>query len=143
MMWVQGTGGNIAHAFNFSLTGSIMELYYKYKAMAQDGTLPRDFKEWQLAENNWTVGHEAARYSNLPASFDQWQLATQDGWTVAHEAARRGCLPADFDQWDLTDTYGTKVSDLAEAEELYMRWKIRIGLDDVNDVRQEQSIALL
>jgi len=38
------------------------------------------------------VAHVAARYGCLPADFDQWDLADEDGQTVAHVAAAWGHL---------------------------------------------------
>ena len=56
---------------------------------------------------------------NLPADFDQWDLATPSGWTVAHEAAQWGCLPDGFDQWALVDDRGRTVASVA-AEHGYL-----------------------
>jgi hypothetical protein len=48
---------------------------------------------------------------NLPADFDQWDMAGMGGWTLAHCAAnrRRNRLPVTFDQWGLTDDSGLSV----------------------------------
>jgi hypothetical protein len=79
--------------------------YNKYVEFAKHGTLPADFDQWGLTdENGWTVAHTAAWEGGLlPAGFEQWSLAGKEGWTVAHVAAMNDILPADFDQWGLAD----------------------------------------
>ena len=64
---------------------------------ASTGTLPWNFDQWDLAdENGWSVAHEAAAFSNLPKDFNQWDLISKKGWTVAQIAALWGSLPKDF-----------------------------------------------
>ena len=63
-------------------------------------------------EDGRTLAHEAARWGNLPESFDQWDLADKSGWTVAHEAALAGLLPKGFNQWSLADKYERKVGEI-------------------------------
>ena len=59
---------------------------------ARDGTLPPDFDQWDLAdEQGWSVAHEAAAAQHLPPDFDRWELADMDGYTVrdAHKNCRK------------------------------------------------------
>ena len=58
--------------------------------------------------------YDDARSGYLPADFDQWDLADEDGMTVAHTAAKSGHLPPDFDRWDLADKRGQTVREVAE-----------------------------
>ncbi len=64
---------------------------------AGDDTFPKSFDQWELAdENGWTVAHIAAVTNHLPEDFSLWSLASNTGWTVAHTAAAYGYLPKDF-----------------------------------------------
>ena len=93
--------------------------YHKYCRMVRLGTLPDDFDQWALTDEDdrddgWTVAHEAACWGRLPVGFGRWELADEDGWTVAHEAAATGHLPPDFKLWDLADHNGFTVRDAFE-----------------------------
>jgi len=71
----------------------ILELFNK----AKDGTLPSDFQDWSLCdEDGWTIAHTAAYCSHLPKDFDQWDLKDDCGITVADIAGRNSILPNDF-----------------------------------------------
>jgi hypothetical protein len=82
---------------------------------AKNGTLPKDFSRWELANVfDWTIAHTAAYEGHLPKDFGKenpelWRLANYHGVTVAHIAARGGYLPDDFDQWDIADNKGRTV----------------------------------
>jgi hypothetical protein len=84
---------------------------------AISGTLPANFKYWDIVEPNGysqdTVAHMAATYGHLPDNFNDWSLTNAYGYTVAHTAARSGRLPAKFDQWGLTDRHGKSVAEEA------------------------------
>jgi hypothetical protein len=82
------------------------------------GTLPADFDRWSLAdENGWTVAHEAAEQDALPEDFDQWEISNDKGWTVAHVAAAEGCLPNGFNLWHLANNKGWTVAHVAAENE--------------------------
>ena len=74
--------------------------------MAQNGTLPKDFNQWNLAGGDVsdTVAHIAARYGHLSKDFKDWSLTNENGWTVAHEAAWWGNLSKDFSLWNICTT---------------------------------------
>ena len=85
---------------------------------AREGTLPSDFDQWGIMNNEgWTVAHAAVRNGKLPPDFDQWGIMDGEGWTVAHEAALRGFLPPGFDRWELKDFAEWSVRDI------YDLWK--------------------
>ena len=95
---------------------SLEELFKR----AKEGTLPKDFKDWSLAdETGWCVGDQAAVFGTLPEDFKDWSLGGGlSGWTIAHSAARNGNLPKNFhidypDIWKLKSIVGTSVEDLA------------------------------
>ena len=77
--------------------------------MARNGTLPKDFKDWSLAdEYGWTVAHVAVHSDCLSKDFEDWSLSANTGWTVAHSAAFMGKLPKGFhlthpDVWKMKD----------------------------------------
>lgn len=80
-------------------------------SMAEDGDLPAGFDQWDLADDfGQTVAHVAAESGTLPKDFNKWDLANNEGWTVAHTAAMAGTLPADFKDWDLADNVGWTVA---------------------------------
>jgi hypothetical protein len=84
--------------------------YDKYRVQAINQTLPVDFSQWDIANNDgWTVAHWAAWIGDLPDNFTQWDLADKDGWTVAHEAVSYRYIPFDFSQWGLIDNNGLSV----------------------------------
>jgi hypothetical protein len=88
---------------------------------------------WTIAHEAARYGHLPVFG---PDAFNQWRLATRIGWTVAHEAASQGKLPVSFDQWDIANNEGLRVSDL--ASEQYIQWKIRSGFDH-NDAELEST----
>jgi hypothetical protein len=82
----------------------VMDAFKELCKQAKEGTLPKDFKDWDIADEvGWSVAHVAAEHGHLPSDFDQWDLATKRGWTVAHVAAQHKHLLSDFDQWTLVD----------------------------------------
>ena len=86
-----------------TIGASVWDFYSAYDD-ARSGYLPADFDQWDLAdEDGCTVAHVAAYCGKLPPDFDQWDLANKYGWTVSHIVAKSGNLPPDFDQWDLAD----------------------------------------
>ena len=60
------------------------------------------------------MAHEAAASGSLPENFKQWDLADETGWTVAHAAAKRRRLPEGFGLWGLGDKAGLTVRDVFE-----------------------------
>jgi hypothetical protein len=63
----------------------------EYAKLARSGDLPADFDQWGLAdENGWTVAHTAALHGHLPVGFNMWDMSNNGGWTVAHAAVTAG-----------------------------------------------------
>jgi hypothetical protein len=88
--------------------------YDRYADLARKGDIPAGFDQWELAtQTGLNVAHVAVMYGQLPADFDQWGLSDIWGSTVAHEAAEHGHLPADFDQWSLAKNDGWTVAHAA------------------------------
>ena len=84
--------------------------------MAVDGTLPEDFKEWGIRdEDGWSIGDEAAAYGHLPKDFKEWDLCDENGWTIAHIAAATNHLPEGFNRWNLASNTGWTVAHSAAA----------------------------
>jgi hypothetical protein len=96
--------------------------------------IPADFDQWDLAdEDGRTVAHRAALHGHLPASFSQWSIVDEhSGQTVAHVAVMCGWLPADFDQWGLTDDDGWTVAHEAAH---YGRLPVSFSQWSLNDSR--------
>ena len=96
---------NTKAIFEIEPTDEILELL----EMAKFGTLPKDFNDWELNFNGFSVAHMAARYNNLPINFNKWEICDSRKWSVAHEAAENGNLPENFNRWTLIDNRNKSV----------------------------------
>jgi hypothetical protein len=68
------------------------------------------------AQVNINTLFKMAQNGTLPVGFNQWNLTNEHGWSVAHVAAYCGHLPDDFNQWDLVDNNGTTVAHVATEQ---------------------------
>ncbi|MDR1609170.1 MAG: hypothetical protein LBT38_12310 [Deltaproteobacteria bacterium] len=95
--------------------------------VARSVSLPEGFYFWGMETTfeKWTVAHDAATAGTLPLDFSDWSLRDDDGDTVAHVAALNGNLPINYDagagvdpingswgwNWDWEDDSGFTVAD--------------------------------
>jgi ATP-dependent Lon protease len=71
--------------------------YDYYITLAREGTLPPDFDQWSLAdEDGWTVAHEAIKYRNLPTGFNRWDLLEKKGSPLARGQEGQSSLKTPF-----------------------------------------------
>ena len=65
------------------------------------GTLPPDFNDWGVKDENGTpLAHFAAIHSLLPAGFDGWEIESDNGATTMRMLLGVGAdVPKDFDDW--------------------------------------------
>ena len=65
------------------------------------GTLPPDFGDWGMKDENGTpLAHFAAMHSLLPAGFDGWEIESDRGVTTMRMLIGVGAdVPEGFDHW--------------------------------------------
>lgn len=99
------------------LTNKVVEMVYTFekgRRLIDDNKLPKDFKDWDICNNDdYTLAHYAASKRLLPANFERWHLSDKDGWSVAHEYASFNTFPLEFSLWWLSDKDGYTVAHTA------------------------------
>ena len=116
--------------------------FEKLLKMEEEGTLPNDFKDWDLANDiGVTIAHQAAIFGRLPESFSNWELTDNKGWTVAHLAAMFDHIPKDFKQWSLTDVGDSTVAHLV-AFRGHLPKNFHIDYPDVWKMKDYRGISV-
>lgn len=122
---------NKNYSRHFSFEISDRKKYYSLLS-GQSDPVEWNYLAFGYRSSCMCFAHIAARRSELPSDFSDWELYFQDyigeKAYVAHYAAKTGVLPKNFDKWDLIGNEGSSVAHLViinhSLPDYFDRWHL-------------------